>query len=67
MLTMDIATQIYAILKQPDLKYLTQVFFFLEHLFSYVLYFCIQYQYVIRGYYLSKYLSQWIIVAKDEN
>ena len=28
MLTMDIATQIYAILKQPDLKYLTQVFFF---------------------------------------
>lgn len=26
MLTMDVATQIYSILKQPDLKYLTQVF-----------------------------------------
>lgn len=25
MLTMDIATQIYSILKRPDLKYLTQV------------------------------------------
>ena len=29
MLTMDIATQIFKILKQPDLKYLTQVLFFL--------------------------------------
>lgn len=27
MLTKDIATQIFTILKQPDLKYLTQVFF----------------------------------------
>lgn len=30
MLTMDMATQIYTILKQPDLKYLTQVFFYVS-------------------------------------
>lgn len=36
MLTMDIATQIFKILKQPDLKYLTQVPFFL----SFIIYVC---------------------------
>lgn len=38
MLTMDIATQIFKILKQPDLKYLTQVPFFIYIVF-FLLYF----------------------------
>lgn len=38
MLTMDIATQIYTILKQPDVKFLTQVFSFVLyiHFFSFL-------------------------------
>ena len=38
-LTMDIATQMYTILKQPDIKFLTQVICFFVYLYLFSLFF----------------------------